>query len=134
MSRALFAVIALTLFLDVAGRADDVTLASMPPVVVKTNPVAGASDVDPKVAEIRVTFSKPMADESWSWSTLSEESFPQVNGKPSYQKDQRTCVLPVKLLPGKTYAIWINSNKFHNFKDPDGRPAVPYLLVFKTSE
>jgi len=30
--------------------------------------------------------------------------------------------------------IWLNSEKFDNFKDADGRPAVPYLLVFKTAK
>ena len=49
-------------------------------------------------------------------------------------KDKRTCVVKVKLEPGKTYAIWLNSEKFHNFKDADGRPAVPYLLVFQTAK
>ena len=34
--------------------------------------------------------------------------------------------------PGKTYAIRVHGEKFGNFKDADGRPAVPYLLVFKT--
>jgi hypothetical protein len=50
----------------------------------------------------------------------------------SYEKDKRTCVLKVKLEAGKTYAIWVNSDRFTNFKDADGRPAVPYLLVFQT--
>ena len=36
--------------------------------------------------------------------------------------------------PGKTYAIWVNSEKFNNFKDTGGRSAVPYLLVFKTKK
>ncbi|MBI3467314.1 MAG: Ig-like domain-containing protein [Planctomycetes bacterium] len=116
-----------------AARADDVALESMPPVVVETVPEAGAGAVDPKLAEIRVTFSKDMQDGSWSWSTLSKESFPRVDGKPKYLSDKRTCVLPVKLEPGTTYAIWLNSAKFGNFKDADGRPAVPYLLVFKTA-
>jgi RNA polymerase sigma-70 factor (ECF subfamily) len=40
--------------------------------------------------------------------------------------------LPVKLEPGKTYVIWLNSQKFGNFKDTDGKSAVPYLLVFET--
>src|SRR5437016_211971 len=117
-----------------AARADDVTLESVPPVVVKTVPEAGVGDVDPKQAEIRVTFSKDMQDGSWSWSTLSKESFPKVDGKPKYLADKRTCVLPVKLEPGKTYAIWVNSEKFGNFRDPNGRSAVPYLLVFKTKK
>jgi hypothetical protein len=114
--------------------ADEVTLESVPPVVVKTVPEAGGNDVDPKLTEIKVTFSKDMQDGSWSWSTLSEESFPQMNGKPKYLADKRTSVLPVKLEPNKTYAIWVNSAKFGNFKDISGQSAVPYLLVFKTKK
>ena len=115
-------------------RADDVTLRSVPPVVVKTAPEAGADDVDPKLTEIKVTFSKDMQDGTWSWATLSQESFPTLDGKPKYLKDKRTCVLPVKLEPEKTYAIWVNSEKFDNFKDTGGRSAIPYLLVFKTKK
>jgi RNA polymerase sigma-70 factor (ECF subfamily) len=114
--------------------ADDITLESVPPVVVKTVPEAGAGAVDPKLTEIKITFSKDMQDGSWSWSSLSKESFPKVDGKPKYLADKRTCVLPVKLEPGQTYAIWVNSEKFSNFRDTDGRSAVPYLLVFKTKK
>lgn len=115
-----------------AARADDVTLESAPPVVVRTVPEGGAGDVDPALTEIKVTFSKDMRDGSWSWSTLSKESFPKTGGEPKYLDDKRTCVLPVTLEPGKTYALWVNSGKYLNFKDVDNRPAVPYLLVFKT--
>ena len=55
-----------------------------------------------------------------------------MNGQPRYLGDKRTCVLPVKLEPGKTYAIWLNTANYQNFKDTMGRPAVPYLLVFRT--
>lgn len=112
--------------------AEDISLDSVPPVVVKTIPAAGEKEIDSTVTEIKVTFSKDMADGSWSWSTVSKESFPEIAGKPKYLKDKRTCVLPVKLKPGKVYGIWINSSKFKNFKDAEGRSAVPYLLVFKT--
>jgi len=117
-----------------AARADDVTLETVPPVVVKSAPEAGASEVDPKLTEIKVTFSKDMQDNSWSWVMLSNESFPKTDGKPKYVADKRTNVLPVKLEAGKTYAIWVNSEKHGNFKDTDGRSAVPYLLVFKTKK
>jgi hypothetical protein len=40
-------------------------------------------------------------------------------------------VLPVKLEPGRTYALWLNSG---NFKDSGGQRAVPYLLVFETKK
>jgi hypothetical protein len=114
------------------GFAADISVATTPPVVVKTVPAAGDTGVNAKTTEIQVTFSKVMHDGSWSWATVSQESFPKMDGKPKYLADGKTCVLPVKLEPGKTYAIWINSEKFKNFKDQTGKPAVPYLLVFET--
>jgi len=112
--------------------AAELSLESAPPVVVRTVPVAGATEVDPALAEIKVTYSKAMQDGSWSWSTWGEENYPETTGKPHYLGDARTCVLPVKLQPGKFYAIWLNSDKFKNFTDTGGRSAVPYLLTFFT--
>lgn len=123
-----------TLANSVVAAADEVTLETASPVVVRTVPEAGASDVDPKQTEIKVTFSKEMMAGSWSWVMLSKESFPELDGQPKYLADKRTCVLTVKLEPGKTYALWLNSDKFTNFKDADGRSAVPYLLVFRTKK
>jgi hypothetical protein len=111
--------------------AEEITVANSPPVVVKTVPEAGALDVDPSLTEIKATFSKSMTDGSWSWAQRSDETFPG-SGKPHYEKDKRTCVLPVKLEPGRTYLVMLNSDRFKNFKDADGRPAVPYVLVFQT--
>ncbi len=61
-----------------------------------------------------------------------DHSLPIVPKTIHYDKDRRTCVASVKLEPGKTYAVYLNSPKFTNFRDLEGRPAVPYLLVFKT--
>jgi len=108
------------------------TVATLPPVVVKTVPQAGDVKVDPNVTEIRVTFSKRMQNGSWSWSTVSDETNPEITGKPRYLADGKTCVLPVKLEAKHTYGFWLNSEKFGNFKDRQGRSAVPYLLVFQT--
>jgi hypothetical protein len=113
------------------ARAQELTLESSPPAVIKTAPEAGASEVDASLTEIRITFSKAMQDGAWSWAMASQQSFPEMAGKPRYD-DARTCVLPVKLQPGRTYALWINTQKLLNFKDARGQPAVPYLLVFKT--
>jgi len=120
--------------IGVQAQADDLSLDEVPPVVVKTVPQAGAADVDPKLTEIAVTFSKPMLAESWSWVKLTKGQFPKIEGKPKYLADRKTCVLPVKLEPDTTYAMWINSTENGNFKDADGQPAVPYLLVFKTKK
>ena len=113
---------------------EELSVVNAPPVVVKTIPEAGASDVDPSTKEIRVTFSKEMTDGSWSWSTAgAKDKFPKGE-KCFYDKNKRTCVMPVKLEPGKEYVIGLNWGKFGNFKDKDGTPAVSYLLVFKTAE
>ena len=112
------------------ARAQDID--SMAPVVVKTVPEAGTKDVAPGEMEIRVTFSKDMTDQSWSWSTPWKDSDATSIGKPHYDTNHRTCILKVKLEPNKTYGYWLNSPNFHGFKDAQGHSAVPYLLVFQT--
>jgi RNA polymerase sigma-70 factor (ECF subfamily) len=121
-----------TLCALIASQGLSQTIESMPPVVVKTMPESGTKDVSPGTIEIKVTFSKPMADGSWSWSTAWEGSTPEVVGKPKYEADGKTCVLKVKLEPNKSYGYWLNSGNFHNFKDRERHAAVPYLLVFQT--
>jgi Bacterial Ig-like domain len=117
----------------VAG-ADEITLDTARPVVIKSVPESGSAAVDPSTTEIRVTFSKEMQPGVWSWGMVNKESYPGSSESPKYLEDKRTCVLPVKLQPGKTYAVWINTEKLLNFKDTKGLSAVPYLLVFKTRE
>jgi hypothetical protein len=107
-------------------------VAGLPPVVVETFPASGASNVEPGITEIHVRFSKEMMDGSWSWSTAWQDSTPEIIGEPAYEPGGRTCVIKVRLEPGRTYAFWLNSDKFQNFTDKTGRPAVPYLLIFST--
>lgn len=122
---------ALLLSATLVQGADQITT---PPRVITTTPANGTSDVDPFLDKITVTFSKPMLDKSWSWSYEDKESFPEIIGQPSYPDNETTCVLPVKLKPGKRYVIWINTTKFKNFKDKNGKAAEPYKLVFMTKQ
>jgi len=122
-------------FSAATDRPTDSVSAAVPPVVIATVPESGSPDVDPSLSEIRVTFSKDMiTDRMWSFVQDSPETFPSLNGQIHYLEDNRTCVLPVQLEPGKLYAIWINSEKFKNFKDANGQPALPYLLIFQTKK
>lgn len=133
--RRLIVIVAVSTALSVvliAGDEQQRSVATARPSVVKTVPQCGDTQVDPQTREISVTYSKEMMDESWSWSTADEGEYPETVGQPKYLADRKTCVIEVKLKPKTTYAIWFNSEKFHNFKDKDGRPAVPYLLVFET--
>ena len=112
---------------------EHVTVKSMPPSVVKTIPQAGDTAVDPATKEIRVTFSKDMlTDRMWAVVQTSKTTFPTIDGKIHYLDDKRTCVIPVKLEPGKTYVLWFNRVQFNSFRDTDNNPSVPYLLVFQT--
>ncbi len=112
---------------------DKLSVKTMPPVVIKTLPQSGDTSVDPSVTEIRVTFSKEMmTNNQWSWVKISDDTFPEIAGNIHYLNDKKTCVLPVKLKPGKTYVIWINSGKYNYFKDTNTYSAIPYLIVFET--
>ena len=115
----------------------EITVETMPPSVVKTVPQAGGTDVDPSLKEITVAFSKDMLTENmWSWVIHTKESFPEIAGEVRYLEDGRTNVLPVRLYPGRKYAIWFNSPNYKHsaFRGGDNNPAVPYLLVFETRQ
>ena len=130
--RVLILVLALSSVVAVAspwGRT--VTVEAMPPVVVLTVPRSGDVLVDPSLTEIRVTFSKDM-QQSWAWLSVTSSSLPEFTGKAKFLADRRTCVAPVRLEPGRAYAIAFNSEKNQGFKDLQGKPAIPYLLVFET--
>jgi len=103
-----------------------------PPVVVKTFPESGATDVDPSLRELRVTFSKPMRDGSWSWVKVNDATFPKMTAAPRFLSDDQICVVPVQLQPGKLYAIWLNFGEARNFQAATGEAALPYLLIFET--
>jgi len=105
---------------------------SPPPVVVYTVPQAGSEGIRPGLVTVSVTFSRPMTDHSWSWTSAWPGSVPEFVGQPEFLEDFRTCHIQARLDPDRTYGFWLNSRKFRNFKDRQGQPALPYLLTFKT--
>lgn len=107
-------------------------IAGVPPVVVKTVPESGSAAVDPALAELRVTFSKPMQPGGSAWVDAGNGPLPGPRGSTHFLDDGRTCIRPVKLEHGKTYAVWINHEDIKGFQDTEGQPAVPYLLIFET--
>jgi len=71
----------------IAQAENQITVKSMPPVVVKTFPQAGDA-VDTAIKEISVTFSKEMiTKEMWSWVMASKDSFPIISGEVKYLAD-----------------------------------------------
>jgi RNA polymerase sigma factor (sigma-70 family) len=107
--------------------------AEFPAFVVETVPKLGDLDVDPATTkEIRVVFSKPMTDKSWSWTSGNAYATPKSVGPPHYLPDHRTCVLPVKLEPDTIYVIGFNGGRFEGFKAADGKSALGCTIAFRT--
>lgn len=111
-----------------------ISVSTMPPVVIKTDPVAGNKLVNPSLKELRITFSKEMqTNKMWSLVMISESTFPTISGKIKFDDNKKTCIIPVILKEGKNYALWINSKKYNSFRDLSNKSAVPYLLTFQTT-
>ncbi|MEM8874555.1 MAG: sigma-70 family RNA polymerase sigma factor [Planctomycetota bacterium] len=112
---------------------DRYSVMNNPAVVVATVPRAGDTAVDPTLDEIRVTFSKPMVSDSYSFAQVSDDSFPETTGKPRYIAQDQTFVLPVKLEPNTSYVLRLNYPPFNAFTDETKIKAEPYLLIFETA-
>lgn len=101
------------------------------PKILNTQPAIGASDVDPAIAEIRVTFDQEMSG-GFSW-TGGGDAFPQTRDKPHWDAGKKTCVLPVTLIAGKFYRVGINSSSNRNFKSEAGVAAAFSVIYFATA-
>lgn len=102
-----------------------------PPQIVATSPAVGATDVDPGVTEITVTFDRDMG-KGMSW-TGGGPQFPNGReGKKALWSDSRTCVLPVTLEAGHYYRVGINSESYRNFQSANGVPAQASAIYFTT--
>jgi RNA polymerase sigma-70 factor (ECF subfamily) len=102
------------------------------PQIVSTTPARGASDVDPGLKEITVTFDQDM-EEGMSWTGGGPEFPPIPEDKKAHWRDKRTCVLPVKLQSGHRYRVGVNSPSYRNFRSASGVPALTSAIWFTTS-
>jgi hypothetical protein len=102
------------------------------PQIVSASPARGASDVDPALKEVAVTFDQDM-EEGMSWTGGGSEFPPIPEGKQAHWRDKRTCVLPVKLQGGHHYRVGINSVSHRNFRSAASVPALTSAIWFTTS-
>ena len=100
------------------------------PKVIQAVPDNGATNVDPGLREIRVTFDQDMKTDRYSW-VGGGPTFPELRGRPRWI-DARTNVLGVTLQPDHKYWLSINSVSHRNFQSKAGAPAVPYVISFTT--
>src|SRR5581483_2345726 len=104
---------------------------SAAPKILFTKPVEGATDVDPGLREITVTFDQDMG-EGFSWTGSGPEFPPSADGEKPQWRGKRTCVLPVKLEAGHHYRVGINAPSFHNFCSAEGTAVEPSSISFTT--
>lgn len=101
------------------------------PQIVATEPAIGATDVDPNLSSISVTFDRDMQG-GMSW-TGGPPEFPETRkGEKAAWKDRRTCLLRVKLAGGTLYRVGINSTSYQNFRSAEGVAARPAAIYFVT--
>ena len=104
------------------------------PVIVKMEPPNGTKDVNPKTAELRVTFDAPMADGSaWCGSGLDFPLIPEGK-KATWNADHKTVILPVELKPHWGYKLSLNSPSKKDFATRAGVPLDPVEYSFTTAK
>ncbi len=120
------------IYFTTRGASEEMKLKTAKPEIVSLTPANGATDVDPGLGELRITFNVPMAG-GFSWTGGGPE-FPVIplGKKPFWSPDHKTCVLPVSLKPGSSYRLGLNSPSHKNFQSAGGVPLEPVSYTFKT--
>ncbi len=120
------------IYFTTQGATDDMKSLTRKPVVLETHPANGATGVDPKTVELRITFSLPMG-RGFSWTGGEPEFPPPPPGQvPYWTEDQRTCVKPVQLEPNRRYRLGLNSPAHNNFQSAVGVALDPVAYTFQT--
>lgn len=101
------------------------------PLVVSISPANGATDVDPATNTLEIRFDQPMLDGSWS-VIKSNEAFPAVTGKVSYDRKREVLTIPIRLRPGTRYRFFLNSATATGFRSKGGVPLAPVEVTFTT--
>ena len=105
--------------------------ASRKPKVVSMIPANGAEDVDPNLKEMKITFDRPMMDGNWSIVKMTP-NFPEMTGKPHYDKERKVLTVGIGLEPNRKYELWLNKGKFSSFMSEDGVLLDSVAVTFKT--
>lgn len=104
------------------------------PRVVETIPTGGATNVDPALPRVVVTFSEPMRSDSFSIVQARGGQMPEpVGDTPFTFRDATTFVMSVKLAPDTAYAFALNSPTRKGFVSAGGEPLPPTVIRFRTA-
>jgi ferric-dicitrate binding protein FerR (iron transport regulator) len=110
------------------------TWPELPPMVVDSTPKPFEANVDTNLAEMTLTFDRPMEasgrEHLLPLEFLGGSPLPDP-GAMRWSDDLRTCVLALALEPDATYAVSLRTPESW-FDDLAGTNAVPFSLVFST--
>lgn len=134
MKHIVFVCVVLSLTVVPRVRAQELTV--LPPRVVSVTPEPFATNVDPWLEEVTVTFDRPMNPDGFGFGSVRWTGvYPGVrDATPAWRDGNTTCVLPVSLVEDCTYAISVNDTQNRGFADADGVPACGFAWVFATGE
>jgi beta-lactamase regulating signal transducer with metallopeptidase domain len=119
------------LYFTTQGAGEAVKAKLTKPRIISLEPANGATDVEPNLKEVRVTFDVPMWT-GYSWAGGGDD-YPGLESGKVYWLNEHTCVLPVELKPDHQYNLGINSRSAINFQSADGGvPADPVGYRFRT--
>ena len=122
------------IYFTTSGQGQSQGQAAQKPRIINMVPPNGASNVNPNLGEITVSFNVPMGG-GFSW-TGGGPHFPVIpdGQKPRWSPDKKTCVLPVQLKPNWQYRMGLNSVSFKNFQSQAGVPLEPVVYTFSTGQ
>lgn len=102
------------------------------PRVVAVDPPAGALGIEPGRRLLSVTFDREMDRSGWAWLREGSDTALELIGEGSFDASGRTHSVEAQLEPGRTYVLWINSEKIQHFRDTRGVSAIPFRWTFST--
>lgn len=103
------------------------------PVVVNVKEFKnGAENVDPKIQQVSVEFSKPMDKRfrGFDYGPLGRNNVLTVHNFEGYTDDGKFVIFEVQMEPNKHYQMLLTER----FMDENGLPLKPYLIDIKTSK
>jgi hypothetical protein len=122
------------IYFTTRGAKDELVAKTQKPIILEMTPANGATGVDPRTTELRVTFSVPMGGGfSWTGGGPDYPAAPEGQG-PRWTEDQRTCIRPVRLEPNHQYRLGLNSPSHKNFQSAAGVPLDPVIYSFRTGQ
>jgi hypothetical protein len=105
-----------------------------PPFAIRSYPVLGQIDIDPSIGMIKVQFSEALKPGSMTLARLGGTTpLGYLPDKKPYFEQPDILVIPVRLAPGTTYGVSVNTRGKQGFVSAKtGKGVLPLQLVFRT--